>query len=486
MNALQRDLKKLTLLIEEKEYARVKSDPYGLKFHLMPKVGWLNDPNGLCQYKGEYHVFFQYSPFNAEGGIKFWGHYTSKNLVEWQYKGTELFADQPYDCHGVYSGSALIDEDKMYLYYTGNVKHAGDYDYINEGRGHNTVVAISEDGIHFKHKQLVMTNADYPENMSCHIRDPKVWKDGDTYYMVQGARDQESVGQIIVFASKDRINWEVKNIVKSQEKFGYMWECPDYLEVDGVKLLLLSPQGIEAEGIKYQNIYQSGYYKVEGDITTSNYSLSEFEELDRGFDFYAPQTFVDDKGRRILIGWMGMPDITDLYSNPTVNYGWQHALTVPRVLTMKNGKLYQNPVEEINSLRQDKVSLQVEEQVTTQGYKTFDLQLDIEKLEGDLKMTLRDGATLDYDMTNKVFSLSFDECGFGRDKRSVKLETLTRVRVLGDTSALEIFLNNGEEVFASRYYPNKEALNISVNGQGLKAHLKLWEMKAMEIEDQTK
>lgn len=486
MNALQKDLRKLTFLIEEKESERVKSDPYALKFHLMPKVGWLNDPNGLCQYKGEYHVFFQYAPFDAEGGLKFWGHYTSKDLINWQYKGTELFADQPYDCHGVYSGSALVEEDKMYLYYTGNVKYAGDYDYINAGRGHNTVLAISEDGVNFKHKQLIMENADYPENMSCHVRDPKVWKAGDTYYMVQGARDQESVGQVIVFASSDRVNWKVENIIKSKEKFGFMWECPDYVELAGEKLLLISPQGIAAEGIKYQNIYQSGYYKVQGDITKEGYSLSEFEELDRGFDFYAPQTFVDEQGRRILIGWIGLPDIQDLYSNPTTQYGWQHALTVPRVLTMKEGKLHQNPVEELEALRQNEVSLQVEEEAMLQVKETFELQVEIEKLEGDLNITLREGTSLYYDAKEKVFSLSFDACGFGRDKRSVSLEKLTSLRVLADTSALEIFLNEGEEVFASRFYPNKEALGIHLEGKGLKGSLKLWEMKAMKIEDQTK
>lgn len=486
MNALQKDLKKLTYLIEQKEFERVQKDPYGLKFHLMPKVGWLNDPNGLCQYKGEYHVFFQYSPFNAEGGLKFWGHYTSKDFINWEYKGTELFADQPYDCHGVYSGSAFVEDDKMYLYYTGNVKHAGDYDYINEGRGHNTVLAISEDGVNFKHKQLIMSNADYPDNMSCHIRDPKVWKKEDTYYMIQGARDKASVGQVIVFASKDRVNWEVKNIVKSEEKFGFMWECPDYLELDGEKLLFLSPQGIEAEGIKYKNIYQSGYYKVKGDLTSSEYTLSAFEELDRGFDFYAPQTFVDEKGRRILIGWMGLPDIQDLYSNPTTAYGWQHALTVPRVLTMRDGKLCQNPVEEMADLRQGEVSVQVADKVKLQGYESFDLHLEVEDLKGNLNITLREGATLCYDAEQAIFSLSFDACGYGRDKRSVKLESLTSLRVLGDTSALEIFLNEGEEVFASRFYPKQEAVDICVSGDGLKGNLKLWEMKAMTIEDKTK
>ena len=52
-----------------------------LTHHLMPPTGWLNDPNGLCWYKGRYHVFFQYSPFESNGGLKFWGHYSSEDMI---------------------------------------------------------------------------------------------------------------------------------------------------------------------------------------------------------------------------------------------------------------------------------------------------------------------------------------------------------------------------------------------------------------------
>ena len=99
---------------------------YRLGHHLMPPVGWLNDPNGLCWFKGRYHIFFQYSPFEVQGGLKFWGHYSSENLVSWKYEGTALYPDSPYDCHGVYSGSAFVENEKMHLFYTGNVKLDGE------------------------------------------------------------------------------------------------------------------------------------------------------------------------------------------------------------------------------------------------------------------------------------------------------------------------------------------------------------------------
>ena len=488
MNALNRDLKKMTYSIEEIKREKVLEDPWALNFHLMPKVGWLNDPNGLCQFKGIYHVFFQYSPFDEKGGIKFWGHYTSTDLIHWKDEKVALYADQPFDCHGVYSGSSLIDEDKMYLYYTGNVKQVGDYDYINEGREHNTILAISEDGKTFNHKELIMTNKDYGKDMTCHVRDPKVWKEEDTYYMVQGARDKEDVGQIIVFASKDKRNWKRVQTLKSEKPFGYMWECPDFFELDGQKILLLSPQGVEAEGIKYNNIYQSGYYKVKGDILGDNYELREFEEIDRGFDFYAPQTFVDEQGRRILIGWMGLPDIDELYSNPTTSYGWQHALTIPRELKMRHGKLIQQPVKELEELRGNKQEVIIENKASTEETKldipnTFELELIIDTLKSDVDLIIKEGVYLHYSVANKIFTLSFDACGYGRGERSVQLEGLQDIRVFVDTSSLEIFINGGEEVFTSRFYPKEHKKNLIIKGQGLKGRLNIWEMKGITIEN---
>lgn len=64
-----------------------------------------------------------------------WGHYTSADMITWNYEGVSLYPDQPFDCHGVYSGSAFIEDGKMYLYYTGNVKlEDGEFDYIRTGR----------------------------------------------------------------------------------------------------------------------------------------------------------------------------------------------------------------------------------------------------------------------------------------------------------------------------------------------------------------
>lgn len=348
MNALTRDLKQLVELAEKAAPAEGR---FRQRLHLMPPTGWLNDPNGLCQFKGLFHAFFQYSPFNPEGGVKMWGHCTSRDMAHWEYQGTALYPDQPFDCHGVYSGCALVEDGRMYLYYTGNVKlEDREYDYVLAGREGNTVLVESEDGFRFGRKQLLMRNEDYPDDLSCHVRDPKVWKQDGRYYMVQGVRTKEDVGEAQIFVSDDRISWSPLRRIRTEEPFGYMWECPDYMDVDGQKILSASVQGLEGEEWRDRNVYQSGYFYIEGDIL-GEYSLSQYRLWDCGFDYYAPQSFVTEDGRVVMMAWMGMPDCPEYGNSPALAEGWQHCFTFPREIYTEDGAVRQRPVRELEMLK---------------------------------------------------------------------------------------------------------------------------------------
>lgn len=478
MNVTQRDLKKVINEIEKLEYPKVKDDPWRLGFHLMPPIGWLNDPNGLCYFKERYHVFFQYSPFNVEGGIKVWGHYKSRDLIHWEYEGTPIVTDQAEDAHGVYSGSAYVEGDKAYLYYTGNVKRLGNYDYTYSGREANTILIETEDMKTFGEKECVMTNKDYGDDMSCHVRDPKVWKDGESYYMVQGARTKTDQGKVLVFESKDKRNWKMVNQITSKEPFGYMWECPDFFSIEGINVLSVSPQGLEADGLAFCNIYQSGYFVIEGDLK-GDYKLGTFCEWDRGFDFYAPQTFEDEKGRRILIGWMGLPDCEEEYTNPTQERGWQHCLTLPRELQVKEGKVYQMPLAELKALRKAHKEYEVEQNtITIEGNLLEEIILADIKDGQDFKLTLNEEVVLSFSKSSKIFTLSFlNASGAGRSSRGVHLEALHSMRIFRDHSAIEVFINEGEEVFSTRYYPNHQESKMEVSCQ--QASITVWELGEM-------
>ena len=392
-----------------------------------------------------------------------WGHYISDNMLDWKYQGVALYPDQPFDCHGVYSGSALVEDGKMYLYYTGNVKlEDGEYDYIRTGREGNTVLVSSEDGIHFGHKKQLMRNTDYPDDLTCHVRDPKVWKEQDTYYMVQGARTKEDVGQILIFTSKDKVNWKFKSRIESKEPFGYMWECPDYFTIGDKKILSASVQGLEGGIWEERNVYQSGYFEVEGDILSS-YKLGEYKLWDYGFDYYAPQSFETEDGRRIHISWMGMPDC-EAYTNLTIADGWQHCFTLPREIYVKDGKICQRPVRELDY--KEAITKTAENKLQAGSCKAYDLKID--KIQNNqFCIALAEELLLEY--TDGRFRMRFTDnrktcVSAGRDCRYVETDEVTNIRVIADVSSVEVFVNDGEYVFSTRYYPDKYSINVQAEG----------------------
>ncbi|MCD8356078.1 MAG: glycoside hydrolase family 32 protein [Clostridia bacterium] len=474
MNALQRDMFRLVPRIEAGDRAKVDADPRRLRFHLMPPVGWMNDPNGLCWYKGNYHVFYQYGPFDPNGGVKFWGHWTSPDMLHWKQQPVFLCPDQTWDIHGVYSGSALVEDDALYLYYTGNVKHLGEgFDYINTGRGHNLALAISADGIHVDKNQLLMENKDYPDGLTCHVRDPKVWKLDGKYYMLLGARTKEDRGEILVYESEDKLNWKHINTITTPEIFGYMWECPDLFCVDGQYIVSMSPQGVTRQGNKYQNIYSCGYFPLYGDFRGA-YTLGEYTESDIGFDYYAPQTFEAPDGRRIAIGWMGMPDAD--YTNPTAaENGWQHGMSVPRELHWNGRCLTANPVSELDALHCNHRTFSVDgTAVKCELKKGADIRISNHGKQ--LRVMFGNDAELSYAAGLLTLSLS-ESSGYGRDSRVAEIENLTELRILADTSSLEIFINHGEQVMTTRFYPTK-ADRVTIEGT---CQAEIYDMNAMEL-----
>ena len=467
MTALTKDLIKLTV---EAENNTNPGGRFRQKLHLMPPVGWLNDPNGLCQFKGVYHAFFQYSPLNAEGGVKMWGHYTSRDMIDWEYQGVTLYPDQPFDCSGVYSGCAFIEDGEMYLYYTGNVKleDRDDYDYVNSGREANTVLVTSTDGVNFGRKRLLMKNSDYPADLTLHVRDPKVWKENGIYYMLQGARTKEDSGQAIVFRSEDKLHWSFHSRIKTNDKFGYMWECPDYFEVDETKILSASVQGLTGDEWKERNVYQSGYFVVDGDIL-GEYILSDYRLWDYGFDYYAPQSFETDDGRRIQIGWMGMPDCEE-YTNWTIEDGWQHCFTFPREVFVKDGIVRQRPIRELEERKI--LSEETKNRLETKNYTVYEAVVsDIS--DDQFHAVLAENLIVKYE--NNRFVIEFinsrnNKVSCGRKIRYVEMDHVTDVRILSDESSVEIFVNDGAYVFSTRYYPEEPGICIEAEGADIRLY----------------
>lgn len=138
-------------------------------YHITPEKGWMNDPNGLVEYNGVYHVFYQADPEHLINENIGWGHKISSDLLHWEECQPALLPDQSYDRDGCFTGSAVIKDDKMYLLYTGHVNQESGYIETQN-------LAVSKDGIHFEKYDGNPVIKNPPADTTMRFRDPKIWE----------------------------------------------------------------------------------------------------------------------------------------------------------------------------------------------------------------------------------------------------------------------------------------------------------------------
>lgn len=491
-----------------------------LRFHLQTPTGGLTDPNGLSQLNGVYHWFHQYTPKWPAVGHG-WGHWTSTDLINWTFHGEVIRPDCELDRNGAYSGSALVKDGKLWCYYTGNVLEPGNYDYDFAGRLANENLVISEDGNSFSKKICVLDNAGYPAYCSNHVRDPKVWEQDGFLHMLLGARTTDSRGAVLLYRSGDGYTWELEGSATAYSKggFGYMWECPNVARLGNREFLFICPQGVPKQPFKYQNIHNCGYFPVDGkviDLLSQDadkmdakapyacFDENNFVETDYGFDFYCPQIFEDEQGRVLYVGWIGLPDIEFQYETPTRE--WMHTLTLPRVLSLNEaGQVCFWPVEEIDTLREIPVEFSGQVAPGATGYVGSQTSCDmfnvtgaqaayfpngtadvlIEDIQGEGRVII--GSDLELFLHGDMLELDFQSpAGRWRTNRRLPLSALsagcvTDLRILVDTSVIEIYINGGEKTMTTRWYPLE--INKLYVTSTLQAHYSAWEMGTFGFEN---
>ena len=461
----KRILKAEEVLKKEKENVNKE---YRLGYHIMAPANWINDPNGLIQYKGEYHAFYQHHPYDENWGPMHWGHVKSKDLVNWEHCPVALAPGDEFDKGGCFSGSAVEDDGNLVLIYTG-------HNYIDKEKDiffENQNIAVSKDGgITFEKYENNPVIAKPPVDSIHHFRDPKVWKHEDKWYMVVGNSTKDNIGRVILYTSSDLYKWDyVGTLATSKGELGYMWECPDFFKLGDKYVLSFSPQGIEKKDGKYPNLFQTGYIVGDYDYSNNKFEHGTFNEFDNGHDFYAVQTFLDDKGRRIAIGWMDMWE-SDM---PTKKDGWCGALTLPRELTLSSdNKIMMNPVEELKT-NERMMELNI----------TFDLsEFDADKVGVKIKGSEEEELSLNYNKDISELILECSKCGKNKDgarKAILNKQEEFSLRIFIDRSSVEVFVNNGEATMTSRIYPkNKfDELEIYSNGNGAKIKcIEVWKLR---------
>ncbi len=417
-------------------------DPYRPKWHFSPQFGLLNDPNGLACFNGEYHLFYQWNPFECAHGAKAWGHATSQDMIHWQHQPLALAPTEEFETHGCYSGSALVVDNKLELFYTGNVK------FRHGGRTAYQCRAVLERGEQVKKSGVVL---ELPEGYSGHVRDPKVWCHEGGYFMVLGAEDLNYKGKVLLYRSDDLNHWEWVGELFGDGQNGYrsddfMLECPDLFLLAGKHVLLTCPKNWnDNKGVKTETFDVTAHVG-DFDHQSAAFKHDEGMLMDHGFDFYAPQTFEDQQGRRILFGWMGKPDEFEAYQ-PTIAKGWIHQMTCPRVLTLHHGKVRQNPAAELAAMRSD--------QRHFSGLAT-----SFDGLSAELELKDLSGKSLQIRVSQDL-KLIVSCHGVKTCRHNLKtglwesIEWQGRVdslQLLRDTSSVEVFINRGEGVSTSRFF----------------------------------
>ena len=454
-------------------------------YHLTPTIGWMNDPNGFSLYKGEYHLFYQYHPYDTKWGPMHWGHVKTKDFIHWERLPAAMAPDMDYDRNGCFSGSAIeLDDGRQLLVYTG-VKAVREEN--GELREHQTQCVAVGDGLNYEkyEENPVITADDLPAGGSpFDFRDPKIWREGDTFYLVVGNRPADGSGSILMYESADGLRWKYKGVLAAcHNQFGRMWECPDFFELNGKYVLLTSPQEMTAIGLEFHA--GNGNLCLIGEFDREKCHLvrENVQAIDYGLDFYAPQTLLTPDGRRVMIGWMQDWETSNCQSSSMRCFG---QMTVPRELSLKDGRLYQNPVRELKACRSYQIlyrNVLLTGMTTLQNVRgrVVDMTVNIRPASLNamyswFKINVAgDGehmTTIRYKPECNTIRIDRTRCGFPHDIVNVRDFVVQprggeiKLRILLDKYSMELFVNDGEQAATTVIYTDVSADAISFESMG--------------------
>lgn len=413
------------------------------KIHFKAPNCWINDPNGFIWYKGWYHLFYQCFPYSAHWGRMHWGHAVSKDLVNWEEKGIALFPSKTDDRSGCFSGSAIEYKDKMYIYYTGVNYTEEDPENINCCINDTFTAAqlmiTSEDGMKFDNitdkKTVIPPIEDKKIGDKNHTRDPKVWRGKDAWYMVLGSTVDKN-GRLLFYKSSGLKTWQYLNYCEKYG-FGWMWECPDFFEIDGKGVTIFSPMGFFNDGNGYDSVAVCMLSSF--DENTGKMELSEdYQLFDYGIDLYAPQSTTDKDGNRVVIAWARMPEAII-----TEKGEWCGMMCIPRIVDVKNNHVYIRPHTNVKN--------------------SFVTKLSAPKKSGYmLKTTLKNGESINvggYVIKRENDKITTDRSKVFNTKGNYRLIAETPVindgyelEIYVDEHLVEVFINNGEYVISNVVY----------------------------------
>lgn len=330
---------------------RLADDPRRPQYHLLPPAHWMNDPNGLIYWNGQYHMFYQYNPGAAVWGDMHWGHAVSLDMVHWKHLPVAL-APTPGgpDADGCFSGTAVVRNGRVVVLYTGVVSAPEDEATIRDGAHslrESQCLAYSDDPELLRWTKLTEPVISAPPAglRVTGFRDPSPWRNGEDWLMVVGSGFPQKGGAVLLYRSKDLRQWEylhplITSVVagadaKDPVGSGDMWECPDFFPLGDKHVLIYSTQG--------KSRWMTGVF----DRRTLKFHPEESGILDTGA-YYAAKTQTDKSGNRVLWGWIQETRPVEQYRAA----GWAGLMSLPRILTLGDDeRLRMRIAPEVDGLR---------------------------------------------------------------------------------------------------------------------------------------
>ena len=452
-------------------------------FHVTGGVGWINDPNGFSAYGGEYHLFFQYHPYSTMWGPMHWGHVKTKDFIRWERLPIAMAPDSEFDNAGCFSGSAVeLPDGRHLLLYTGVYP-----DSEQDGNMWRQVQCVAVgDGVNYEKYpgNPVISGADLPEGGSVYdFRDPKIWREDDGFYAVMGNRTSDGSGAVLLYRSEDGFHWQyAATLDRSKNEYGKMWECPDFFPLDGKCVLVVSPQEMRPMGLEFHAGGGTAALLGTYDKEQFRFTRERVQAIDYGIDFYAPQTLETCDGRRVMIAWMQNWATVSAQRSGAKLFG---EMTLPRELHIRDGRLIQNPVRELETYRRNRTVHEnvkvAEKEITLPGIcgRVLDMTVTIRPDEGGYRrFTLKlakDGdfcTEISYCPDTDTVRIDRSRCGFPHDIVHVREFAVRqrggelKLRAVLDLHSAELFINDGEQAATFLLYADGGAEGISFRAEG--------------------
>ncbi len=456
---------------------------YKPNLHFAPEKNWMNDPNGLVYFEGEYHLFYQYHPYSTVWGPMHWGHAVSKDLIDWEELDVALYPDE---LGMIFSGSAVVDWENTSGFFPNKPGLVAIFTYHLEGKEgteptQTQAIAYSFDrGRSWKKYE---GNPVLSSETKIDFRDPKVfWYEQTRRWIMVLA-----TGQTITFySSPNLIDWEFESEFGEGNGLHHgVWECPDLFQLSVTggnekKWVLLVSVGDNPD---FETGSQTQYFVGEFDGKTFIPDQSSSKLLDFGKDNYAGVSFSDiphNDGRRIYVGWMS----NWRYANEVPTNGWRGQMTIPRELSLEKiageYNVNQLPVKEMVSYFDNE--LVIDEEILHENNKRtyhvesayVDCAINIEKQSATqlgivVNHSKQQFTKIEINYNNREIRLVREGSGiincspnFSKDQ-TVKIGDINHInlKLIIDSSSIELFINEGQYALTSLIYPDHACESIS-------------------------